>query len=229
VIALLAAALVTEWKRMGRRARLALAAVLTWVVAVNLILTFLVARPQHQARWREALRRLTTPINAPPLDPEQANRLRDDEDFGFFTYAANQIYFRPRKAELTFYPLANEVGGIEFIAGRNHLTAQKLMNAHREFQLRNEEPVRVRIKTYNYPNWVAHLDGRQIQIATEQGSGLMLIDLPAGDHILTLDFELTNPSERWARVTSALAWLLLLGWIIWDRVSQAFFRSQTSS
>jgi hypothetical protein len=54
---------------------------------------------------------------------------------------------------------------------------QYLANEHREFYLRNEEPVRVRLNTYYYPHWIARLDGHEIKIEAEATSGLMLTEL----------------------------------------------------
>src|SRR5262245_56011418 len=34
--------------------------------------------------------------------------------------------------------------------------------------------VKARIETYNYPHWVVRLDGREIKIEVESGTGLML-------------------------------------------------------
>jgi uncharacterized membrane protein len=213
--AILIAASGDGWARLGRLARVALAAALTWLVAANLVLTVLVARPQARTFSREEVARLLGPHDAPPLSPEQAERLRDDNDLSFLAYSANQIYFRPRGAELTLYPPADEVGGLKVIAGRGRVVSQQLAISHREFRLESEEPVRLRIETYHYPNWVARLDGRPAQIEAEPGSGLMLIAAPGGGHTLRLDFEARHPAAGWARALSVAAWLSLLGWAIW--------------
>jgi len=89
-----------------------------------------------------------------------------------------------------------------------------LLVESREFIVECEEPVRARIETYHYPNWVARLDGREIKIDDEPGTGLMLIDLSAGTHGITVTFEPRNQIETWAHRLSLLTWGLFAGWII---------------
>ncbi|MGH9855173.1 MAG: hypothetical protein ACREBD_35520, partial [Blastocatellia bacterium] len=81
------------------------------------------------------------------------------------------------------------------------------------------------IETYHYPHWVARLDDREIKINVEKGSGLMLLDLPAGTHKLRLDFEVREPSERAARLISAIAWLFFCGWIVF-KTAKRFLRNR---
>jgi len=208
------------WGRIGRHWRAALAALLTWVVVANLMLTFLAVQSKGPSPPRAEVANLLRPQSAPPLTPEQGARLREEDELRSLLYAANQVYFRPREAEPMLYPPADQVGGLTLIAGHGRITAQKLGISHREFRLTNEEPARVRAETYHYPNWVARLDGHPVRIEAEQGSGLMLIDLPPGEHTLTLDFEMPNPFERWARIVSAATWLLLIGWVGWRRAAR---------
>jgi len=52
--------------------------------------------------------------------------------------------------------------------------SQKLNIERREFVVECQEPVKARIETYNYPHWVVRLDGREIKIEVESGTGLML-------------------------------------------------------
>ncbi len=201
---------------MGRRLKMLYSAAFTWIVIANLALTVMIAIPQGQEASRAEVASWLNKYDAPRFDPDRAQKLRED-DFGFLPYTSDQIFFRPVGAELIFYPPVDQVGGLSLIAGRGRVVTQQLRIAHREFRFENEEPVRARIETYHYPNWVARLDGHVTQIAAESGSGLMLVDLPAGTHTLNLDFETVNPWARNARVVSLAAWLLLFGWIIWKK------------
>jgi hypothetical protein len=216
--ALLAAPLCVGWASLKRPARITLAATLTWLLAANLVLTFLIARPQRPVQPRDDIAQWLKPSDAPPLTFEQANRLRNDDRPEFLAYTGNQVYFRPQGADLTFYPPADQVGGLSIISGQGRVVAQQLRIARREFRLENDAPVRARLATYHYPNWVARVDGREVEITAELGSGLMLLDLPAGAHTLTLDFETQHPWSWWARVMTIPAWLGFMGWILRGRL-----------
>ena len=65
--------------------------------------------------------------------------------------------------------------------------------ARRDFDIAVHQPARVQVSTYYYPHWIARLDGREIAVDVNHtagpGQGLMMFDLPAGNHQLTLDFE----------------------------------------
>ncbi len=225
---MLAASSPGAWAWMGRRLKMLYSAIFTWIVITNLVLTLMLAIPQGQEASRAEVASWLNKYDAPSFAPNEANKLRDD-DFGFLPYTSDQIFFRPLGAELTFYPPVNQVGGLSIIAGRGRVVTQQLRIARREFRFENAEPVRARIETYHYPNWVARLDGRVTPISAEPGSGLMLVDLPAGTHTLNLDFETVNPWARRAQVVSLIAWLLLFGWALWKMVSSSFFRSRNET
>ena len=90
-----------------------------------------------------------------------------------------------------------------------------MANQSRAFQLTNAEPVRIRLETYAYPHWIARLDGQGTPIQVEPGSGLMLLDVPAGEHTLTFSYERHQPLIIWAQRISALAWVLFAVWVGW--------------
>src|SRR5262249_24035767 len=108
----------------------------------------------------------------------------------------------------------SQPGGLTLLLGRGRVVSQMLNLERREFTIECEEPVRARIETYRYPHWVARLNDREISIDIEPGTGLMLIDLPAGAHKLTVTFDPRNRIEAWARWVSLLAWVLFIVWII---------------
>ena len=207
---LLAAAAFEGWQKNGKRLRTALAATGTWLILITLALTFLLVRPGAQTLSETEIHQLLHHENGPTLTIQQISALPGGDELVRIAYAANQMPFRPRGAETTQYPPVAQVGGASIIAGRGQLLTQELRNSYRRFSLVNEEAVRVRVETYNYPNWVARIDGQATGILSEQGSGLMLIGVPAGNHILTLNYEVTRPVERWARFVSLFACLALL-------------------
>src|SRR5262249_43838060 len=148
-------------------------------------------------------------LNSPgvkKLPFEEAQQLDDRDDTLYIAYTANN-YYRPKNAELDFYPPVPQLGGLTVLSGQGSIVSQSLHNERREFVVECGEPVRARIETYNYPHWVARLDGRELKIDVESGTGLMLIDLPAGSHKLTVTFEPRKQIETWARRLSILTWL----------------------
>jgi hypothetical protein len=211
---LLAAAAYDIWPTLNPKSRVGIAAALTWVVISNAIFTVMLARLEEPNITRaQAIEFLTAP-NAAPVTTEEAHKLLNQEDLKYTPYAANQLYFRPNGSDSNLYPLAAQPGGLAIVSGHGRVLSQKLHIAHREFLIESDEPGRARVETYRYPHWVARVDGREVEIGAEPGSGLMTIDLPAGAHRLTLDYEVRQTSQRIAQVISFLAWAGFLIWII---------------
>jgi hypothetical protein len=68
----------------------------------------------------------------------------------------------------------------------------------------------LRFWQFDYPGWQAHLDGSPALIRSEPETGLILIDIPAGQHTLTFHFGET-PGRLFALFLTGLALLGLLG------------------
>lgn len=209
-IGLSAAATIEGWHSNRRHPRLLAAATVTWLVLLSLAFTFLLARPPGRTLSQADVQLILHPPHAVPLSAQQVNELREKDDLSHLAYVANRVPFRPAGADFMLYPPAELPGGASIIAGRGKIVGQELKNSHRSFRLKNDEPVRVRIDTYFYPNWAARLDGQSAYIAVEPGSGLMLIDVPAGEHTLQLTFETHGAGEWLARLVSGFACLTLL-------------------
>lgn len=199
----------------SRRSRNLLAAGLTWLLLINFVLTYFIAKQPAPLVGRAQLIQSLEASNLAPLAYTRLRELESKEDLTYLSFLGNQIYFRPRGADLLLYPAADNYGGLSFISGRGQILAQHLTNEHRRFDLRNDEPVRAQLNTYYYPHWVARLDGHTIKIETEAGSGLMIVELPAGNHTLTFDYEIHHTAEVWAQRISGLAWLVLAAWLLW--------------
>ncbi len=214
---------VGHWRALQPLARALLAFCLTLTALANLGLTW--------ASLQTAAPKLTTVqavqfLNATEgakLSLEAAARLESEDSVRSIAYTANQVYFRPRTAETAFYPPATQPDGLSILNGRGHVISQSLRNQQREFVLDCAETVSVRLETYRYPHWVIRLDGREIEPQTEAGSGLMLVEVPAGQHTLTASFEPRHWLERLARWLSVCAWLGFCGWL----VGQAFKARRT--
>jgi hypothetical protein len=209
---LLAAAARDSKRLLKPLPRALLAVALTWLVVPSLILTFLLVQLKDPNTRAELKSYLESP-DAPPVSIEEGRRIQGDDDLKFMPYAANQVYFRPNGADLMLYSPASQPGGLSLARGECRVVSQKIEIARREFSVQCPTPAEARIETYRYPHWVARLDEQEIAIKADPGTGLMLIDLPAGTHRLRLDYEVRNVHERAARLLSIVAWLLFVGWL----------------
>lgn len=221
--ALLAAAAAECWKLMGRRPRMILAACLTWLILANAIFTLMIMRLDEKNVTREQVAGLFNPSEPRIVTIAEGKRLQDEDDLKYLPYSANQIYFRPPGADFNLYPPAKAPGGLTIIDGPARIESQKLEIARREFVIDAEQSVQARVETYNYPNWIAQVDEYRVEIKSEPTTALMLIDLPAGRHRLSLNFLVHQTSERLARLISIVAWLAFAMWSAFKIISR--FRS----
>ncbi|RME74793.1 MAG: hypothetical protein D6784_09280 [Chloroflexi bacterium] len=56
------------------------------------------------------------------------------------------------------------------------------------YRLQSPTGFTLRVRQFYYPGWQARLDGRPLEIRVEPETGLMLLDIPPGEHILDLHF-----------------------------------------
>src|SRR5262249_635971 len=155
---------------------------LTWVVVANIFFTWAIARGEGSETTSLEVAKLLDSPDVKKLPFEDIERLQNEDDMLFVAYTANLFYFRPNNAELDIYPSDSQPGSLTLLSGRGRLVSQKLEIERREFVVKCEDPVRARIETYHYPHWLAQLDGREVKIDVEAGTGKMLIDIPAGNH-----------------------------------------------
>jgi hypothetical protein len=71
-----------------------------------------------------------------------------------------------------------------------------------------EKPLTLKIRTFNFPGWKAYVDGKQTDIRTAEGEGAMIIDIPEGNHTLTLKFQDT-PIRYYSKFISLMSFLAL--------------------
>jgi hypothetical protein len=79
--------------------------------------------------------------------------------------------------------------------------------------IRASTPALVRISTFYYPGWKAIIDDRNTPIMIEKNTGSMLVEIPEGDHILTLRFEDTM-LRRLSKVISLLSLFIVIFLIV---------------
>ncbi|HKG22139.1 MAG TPA: 6-pyruvoyl-tetrahydropterin synthase-related protein [Blastocatellia bacterium] len=80
---------------------------------------------------------------------------------------------------------------------------------NREVHVSSEKSGFLRLKTYNYPGWVARIDGKPVEIKTDL-HGSQLIDMPSGDHNVEVAFVNTMPRTA-GTIISGLALVAIVG------------------
>ncbi|HTU60103.1 MAG TPA: 6-pyruvoyl-tetrahydropterin synthase-related protein, partial [Polyangiales bacterium] len=88
-------------------------------------------------------------------------------------------------------------------SGQLELLSQQLTTTRQEFRVQAAQPTRAELATLAYPGWTARIDDSETPLAVIEHRGTMTIDIPAGEHTVTLTLEPT-PTRRWS------AWLSLL-------------------
>lgn len=94
------------------------------------------------------------------------------------------------------------------VKGKGKTDIVSWKSAERILQVTAQEPLTIRIGTFNFPGWKASANRRQIIIRTEQETGAILMDVPNGEHRLRLTFEDT-PVRHYGKIVSGLFLLLL--------------------
>ena len=84
----------------------------------------------------------------------------------------------------------------------------------REVRVKADSPVKVRLKTYNFPGWTARIDGQRAQLSSDQ-DGVLLIDVPEGLHTIRVDLENTPPRTIGA-VLSGIGFISVFGLTLAD-------------
>ncbi len=78
-------------------------------------------------------------------------------------------------------------------------------------RIETTQPATIRFLTYWYPGWYATLDGAPLPIQQDEGPlGLMVVEVPAGEHILAFRFGDT-PARGAANLVSLVSLLVLVG------------------
>lgn len=100
----------------------------------------------------------------------------------------------------------------EFHADSGRWTADLWKPEERVLRLSAPAADLLTVRTFNYPGWVATLDGRRAAIGTDPESGAMTFEIPAGEHRLTLEFTNTPPRHAgdWISIVAILVLLAML-------------------
>jgi hypothetical protein len=98
---------------------------------------------------------------------------------------------------------------------------------HREVHVSLREPSRVRLKTYNFPGWVARVDGGSAPMLSDQ-DGIQVVEVPEGVHKIEIWFSNTLPRTAGA-LLSALGLLAVISLAAIDRIREARSADQATS
>jgi hypothetical protein len=123
----------------------------------------------------------------------------------------NQDAFQP-KEEHTNYAIiprtapANtddlpEMDRTRLDGGPGAVTVHEWKPQHRVIGVECSYSARLFVRTFNYPGWTASLDGHPAALATDGETGAILLGVPAGEHLVTMDFVDTPARRLGARIT----------------------------
>jgi hypothetical protein len=90
---------------------------------------------------------------------------------------------------------------------------------HREIAVRLDQPVDLRIKTYNFPGWTARIDGEKAQLSSDK-DGVQVVSVPEGRHRVETTF-VNTPSRTVGVLLSALGFLTVIGLTVLDGVRES--------
>ncbi|MDX2043347.1 MAG: hypothetical protein SF097_19175 [Acidobacteriota bacterium] len=189
--------------------RMLLMAGLMWLIVIQLIFTAIFVHLDDDDVTREQVAALLVAADAKPVNLQEGTALQNEDDLKYAPYTSNQLYFRPTGSAFILYPPASKPGGLSLIESQGRVTTERLEIARREFLIESESPAKARIETHNHPNWQAQLDGQEIAIQSEPETGLMLVELPAGQHRLRVKYEARYQLARTANLLSITAWAIL--------------------
>ena len=189
--------------------RMLLMAGLTWLIVIQLIFTVVFVKLDEDDVTREQVASLLAATDAKPVNLQEGTSLQNEDDLKYVPYTSNQLYFRPVGSAFILYPPAAKPGGLSLLDAEGRVSVETLEIARREFLIESQSPTKARVETHNHPNWHAQLDGQEIAIQPEPETGLMLVDLPAGQHRLSLKYEARYRLARTAKLLSITAWAIL--------------------
>ena len=133
------------------------------------------------------------------------------------------------EGKATSLALANAGYRVYAIYARNRQAAQALTDHAKDHgldirclraDLTDEDDLWIR--TFNFPGWVATVDGHPAEIKTGEDLGDIMISLASGTHVVLLDY-LDTPPRRAGKRMSVLA-LILLGAML----AAVFLRQRSS-
>lgn len=87
---------------------------------------------------------------------------------------------------------------------------------YRELYVFAEEPSELRLKTYNFPGWVARVDGQPAPVSSDK-DGAMVIAIPAGKHKVEAEF-VNTPPRKMGIALASIGLMTIFGLALVDRL-----------
>jgi hypothetical protein len=106
---------------------------------------------------------------------------------------------------------------VQFASGNGSITVERWTPEFRQLHAQLAEPDQLQFRTRNFAGWTAIVDG-QIRPIVEGSVKNIALDLPAGDHRITLEFRPT-PIRRAGNWLTVISFVLLLSIVIKARSS----------
>lgn len=113
------------------------------------------------------------------------------------------------------------------VAGEGRVIAQEARALSADATVQADGPVRLRFYTYYFPGWRGTVDGRPVELAPDPPNGLIGLDLPAGEHQVTVRFGPT-PVRAAAAGLSGLGLLVAAALLLAERGRNANWKAKRS-
>lgn len=95
--------------------------------------------------------------------------------------------------------LPDDIPQAELAEENGDLTVEEWKPEHRVIRVELTDDDQLQVRTFNFPGWTATVDGQQVPIKSAEELSDMEIDLQAGTHRVTIDFQET-PVRRRCRI-----------------------------
>jgi hypothetical protein len=109
---------------------------------------------------------------------------------------------------------------IEIVKGEGTSEILSWKSAERIIKIIAEEPIVAKIQTFYFPGWKAYLNGTEIAVQIESGTGAMLLDIPEGDHMLELKF-VDTPVRYYGKLISLLSFVALGFFLLREKIRKS--------
>jgi hypothetical protein len=115
---------------------------------------------------------------------------------------------------LAQYKAGQPLQRVAVLTGNGTIIEQRADAVSISANVRADGPVRLRIYTYFFPGWRATVDGKPVVVSPDPPNGLMGLDVPAGEHTISVRF---GPTPLRAAATAITLVALLACAALWWR------------
>lgn len=97
---------------------------------------------------------------------------------------------------------------VSVLSGIAQFDVNEWKSEKRVISIKASTPALLRVSTFYYPGWKAAIDGKNTKIMIEKNTGVMLLDIPKGEHTLELRFKDT-PLRYYSKVISFISCFII--------------------